>query len=322
MSRRSVAFVVVSTVVGLLSGCGLFVYEQRAPWRDEAEQACLASKAVKVSAYVEPAREIAGPGACGMIQPFRISALADGTVGLSSRATLACPIIPVLDGWLEDTVQPAAQLYWGSPVVELRAGSYSCRNINNRAGGSRSEHAFGNAMDVMAFRLADGREITVEKGWRGSTREQEFLREVFVGSCARFSTVLGPGSDAEHYNHFHLDLARHSRGRTICKPVLKFEPRLPAYIASGGQLSPRGQASLPPASPGTGGLYVQAPGSVSQPPLPSGRTTATAGASRPLMLPAPGGREDDDIADLIEEQGISDPGDGVPLRPPAPVRRY
>jgi Extensin-like protein C-terminus len=83
---------------------------------------------------------------------------------------------------------------------------------------------------VMAFRLADGREIAVRTGWRGAPEEQEFLREVFVGACNYFTTVLGPGADAFHYDHFHLDLARHdARGeRHVCKPVLKFEPRLGA----------------------------------------------------------------------------------------------
>jgi hypothetical protein len=51
---------------------------------------------------------------------------------------------------------------------------------------------------------------------------------VFVGACRHFSTVLGPGADMFHYDHFHMDLARHdARGtRRVCRPVLKFTPRL------------------------------------------------------------------------------------------------
>ena len=80
----------------------------------------------------------------------------------------------------------------------------------------------------MAFILADGREIVVVKGWRGEPAEQDFLREVFVGACRYFTTVLGPGADSFHHDHIHLDLARHDpRGeRGICKPMLKFAPRL------------------------------------------------------------------------------------------------
>ncbi len=300
MWRGAVRYSVFSGVLVLLSGCGLFDFEQREPWRDEAEQACLAAKAVKVSAYVEPAREIDGPGACGMLRPFRLSAVADGTVGLSSTATLGCPIIPVVDRWVNEVVQPSAELYFGSPVVELKSGSYSCRNVNNRRGGPRSEHAFGNAMDVMAFRLADGREITVSRGWRGQPREQDFLREVFVGSCQHFSTVLGPGSDAFHYDHFHLDLARHSRGRTVCKPVIKFDPRLPAVMAARGQFTPRVAAEAP-----------TSPTQAQRPALPGGRPLSL---GIPGLLASSGADEEAGEAEGVVDQGPV-------LRPPVPVRR-
>lgn len=242
MKRGGVRYLVGSVVLALLSGCGLFRTEQRAPWRDEAERACLASKAVVITPFVESGREIDGPGACGMQHPFKVSAFADGSVGLTSRATLACPIVPRIDGWIEEVVQPAAEIYLGQRVVELRAGSYSCRGMNNQRSAPLSEHAFGNAVDVMAFRLADGRELTVASAWRGSDADQSFLREVFLGACRMFSTVLAPGSDPFHDNHLHLDLARHHGGRVICKPVIKFAPRLgdgQSWPPAGGPMSPR-----------------------------------------------------------------------------------
>ena len=112
-------------------------------------------------------RKIDGPGACGMDYPFKVAAFSGGTVGVNKQVTLACPIIPRIDTWLEEVVKPAADLYFGVPVVDLRAGSYSCRPRNNQRGAKLSEHSFGNALDVMAFVLADGREVTVVKGWRG-----------------------------------------------------------------------------------------------------------------------------------------------------------
>ena len=146
-------------------------------------------------------------------------------------------------------VQPAAALYFGSAVVEVRSGSYSCRSRNSRRGARLSEHSFGNALDVMAFRFADGREVSVVKGWRGAQEEQEFLREVFTGACNYFTTVLGPGADAFHYDHFHLDLARHDpRGeRHVCKPVLKFTPRLGTDGAS--EAAPPQRRQWQPAEP-------------------------------------------------------------------------
>jgi hypothetical protein len=230
MRRGSVAFSALALIGVALAGCGLFRYEQREAWRNQVEQACLSQKLVTPTAYMSRSSAIDGPGACGMNYPFKVAAFAGGAIGLRTQATLACPIIPTIDGWLLEVVQPAATLYFGSSVAEVRSGGYSCRGRNSRRGAKLSEHAFGNALDVMAFRLADGREVTVRGGWRGAQDEQEFLREVFVGACNYFTTVLGPGADAFHYDHFHLDLARHDpRGeRRVCKPVLKFEPRLGA----------------------------------------------------------------------------------------------
>lgn len=234
MRRGSVAFLAL-TLIGLgVTGCGLYRYEQREPWRAQAEEACLSQNLVQTSAYMSRASAIDGPGTCGISYPFKVAAFGAGSVGLSTRATLACPIIPTIDGWLKEVVQPAASAYFGTTVAEVKSGSYSCRPRNSRTGAKLSEHAFGNALDVMGFRLADGREVTIVRGWKGQPDEQHFLREVFIGACQHFTTVLGPGSDAFHYDHFHLDLARHDpRGvRRVCKPVLKFTPRQELYAGA------------------------------------------------------------------------------------------
>ena len=228
MRHGFVAFFALSLVGLGLTGCGMFRFEQREPWRAEAEQACLSQRLVQPSAYMAQSSRIDGPGACGMDHPFKISAFANGEVGLRSRVTLACPIIPRIDQWLDEIVRPAAMMYFGTRLVDLKAGSYSCRPRNSQRGAKLSEHSFGNALDVMGFALADGREVSVVKGWRGNPAEQEFLREVFVGACRYFTTVLGPGSDSFHYDHLHIDLARHDpRGyRRVCKPYIRFTPRI------------------------------------------------------------------------------------------------
>jgi len=248
MRRGLVAFGAL-TLVGLgLTGCGLFRFEQREPWRTQAEEACLSQRLVQPSAYMSRASKIDGPGVCGIDYPFKVAAFSAGSVGVTRQVTLACPIIPRIELWLSEVVKPASTLYFGAPVVDMRAGSYSCRSQNNRHGAKLSEHSFGNALDIMAFVLADGREVTVLKGWRGSAAEQEFLREVFFGACRYFNTVLGPGADMFHYDHFHIDLARHDpRGeRVICKPILKFTPRIDPFATQGRQLTPwAGAADIP-----------------------------------------------------------------------------
>jgi hypothetical protein len=141
------------------------------------------------------------------------------TLSVSPPATLACPIVSALDRWISDAVQPAAQKWFGQPVTGIKQiSAYSCRGMNGNPNAHISEHAFGNALDIASFVLADGRVITVERGWRGAPEEQGFLRDVQAAACELFTTVLAPGSNVYHYNHIHVDLMRRASGRRICQP--------------------------------------------------------------------------------------------------------
>jgi hypothetical protein len=143
-----------------------------------------------------------------------------GPVAIKPTATLACPIVSVLDRWLAESVQPAAQRWFGVRVVEIKQiSAYSCRGMNGNPGAHISEHAFGNALDIAAFVLADGRRVTVKGGWRGMPEEQGFLRDVQATACQQFNTVLAPGSNRHHEDHIHVDLMRRSSGRLICQPA-------------------------------------------------------------------------------------------------------
>ena len=241
MLRSVSAFLALALCGGALTACAVHRFEARAPWRDQAENMCLSQGLVQQTAWVSLGKEIDGPGPCGMQQPFKVTRLGQGSVALKQRVTLACPALAEAEAWLADTIQPAAQLYFGVALAEINAGSYSCRGQNNQAGAKLSEHSYGNALDMMSFTLADGHVITVKGGWRGTEAEQGFLREVFYGACQRFSTVLAPGSNVFHYDHIHVDLARHDpRGtRRICKPILKFEPLLNSDGTARASFAPR-----------------------------------------------------------------------------------
>jgi hypothetical protein len=235
-----------------LSSCRVFDYEQREPWRLEAEEKCLAEKLVQPSAYVEPESSINGRGACGMVHPFKVAAMNGGMVEVSPKATLACPVISELDRWIADSVQRSAVTWFGEQVVEIRQiSAYSCRGMNGQPGAHISEHAFGNALDIAAFKLQSGHEIVIKKAWKnGSYEERGFLRDVAMDACERFATVLAPGSNVYHYDHIHLDLSRRASGNTYCKPqVARLTPPNRAY-ARGGPAS-RGQqvAQLPQHAP-------------------------------------------------------------------------
>ncbi|WP_448045215.1 extensin family protein [Bradyrhizobium liaoningense] len=159
-----------------------------------------------------------------------------GPVAIKPTATLACPIVSELDRWLADTVQPSAMRWFGVRVAEIKQiSAYSCRGMNGNSRAHISEHAFGNALDISAFVLADGRRVTVKDGWRGMPEEQGFLRDVQSGACAHFTTVLAPGSNVFHYDHIHVDLMRRASRRLICQPA----------AVSGEEVAARAQSRSP-----------------------------------------------------------------------------
>ena len=208
----------------------------------------------------------------------RPASAAVGSVSVTPAATLACPLVSVLDQWMDAAVQPAALRWFGRPVVEIgQISSYSCRGMNGIPNARISEHAFGNALDVASFTLADGHSIVVKSGWYGTPQEQGFLHDVQGAACDRFTTVLAPGSDSYHYDHIHVDLMRRASGHRACNPqaisgqevVARLRGRnvgrrsdpsitgsLPARRQSGSPLAPsaRDGARLPVAVPGADGV--------------------------------------------------------------------
>ncbi|WP_338634020.1 extensin family protein [Afipia carboxidovorans] len=182
-----------------------------------------------------------------------------GPVALKPAATLSCPVVSALDRWLSEAVQPAAVRWFGARVVEIKQiSAYSCRGMNGNPNARISEHAFGNALDVAGFTLADGRYISVQNGWKGLPEEQGFLRDVQGAACQRFTTVLAPGANIYHYNHIHVDLMRRSSGRVICQPAAvsgeeiaaraggrNFATRDPGVTGSIGQKARRASARGP-----------------------------------------------------------------------------
>jgi hypothetical protein len=190
------------------------------PWRDRDERSCLASGVVQASPFITTRTALGGPSACGALRPFEMSAALAGRVQLRPAATLQCAMLPAVDSWVQNVVEPAARYFLRMPLVELKvAASYSCRPMNGISGGKLSEHGHANAIDISAFTFANGRVINVKDGWYGPEDERAFLRAVHKGSCSVFTTVLGPQADSYHRDHFHMDLAHHGRDglMRICK---------------------------------------------------------------------------------------------------------
>jgi hypothetical protein len=212
--------VVASSLLLASCGGGAEFVAKNEPWRADEEQACLTSGVVRENLFVHSRAALGGPSPCGARNPFEVAAADGGRIGLKPAATLRCNMVPAVDHWVRNVVEPAARQYLGGTLAEVKvAASYSCRAINGISGGKLSEHGHANALDVAGFVLEGGRTVMVKTGWSGRGDEQAFLRAVHRGTCSTFTTVLGPDSDGYHQDHFHMDLARHGRdgqGR-ICK---------------------------------------------------------------------------------------------------------
>ena len=155
-------------------------------------------------------------GSCRIDHPVQVSRLS-GNIQMKPAATLSCDMALAFASWTKKELAPAARWRYLSGVKTIHQGSsYSCRNIAG-SGGVASEHSKGNALDVMRIELKNGSDIDVRKpGWF-SFRQRSLLNNVRTGGCDYFSTVLGPGYNAAHADHFHFDIKNRRNGYVACK---------------------------------------------------------------------------------------------------------
>ena len=157
--------------------------------------------------------EPAGVGTC--VRPDR-TVLPDYPLDPKAPAT-TCALAAGLELWLRDGVGTAATELLGSEVARIEHfGAFSCRRLYGRAEGRWSEHATGNAIDIAAFVLADGRRISVLRDWQGTGPEATFLPRVRDQGCKVFGTVLSPDYNAAHRDHLHIDQQARGLG-SVCR---------------------------------------------------------------------------------------------------------
>lgn len=155
-------------------------------------------------------------GSCRIDWPVRVAGL-PGKIEMKPAATLTCDMALAFAQWTKNELTPSARWRYLSGVKTIHQGSsYSCRNIRG-SGGVASEHSKGNALDVMRIELRNGKDIDVRKpGWF-AFREKALLKNVRTGGCQYFTTVLGPGYDADHADHFHFDIKNRRNGYVACR---------------------------------------------------------------------------------------------------------
>jgi hypothetical protein len=206
-------------------------------------------------AEFQPLPVIAGSGECGAVDAVLLQSVIlpdQAKVAVAPPATLRCTMAEEVARWLREDVAPAA-LKLGAPLRGLdEAGSYECRGFNRVGGATLSEHSRANALDVRALRLANGEvigltDVSIAKDWREGLR---------TTACARFTTVLGPGSDNYHEEHIHLDLAKRRGGYKLCQwdvrePIAQAEGTDPTSTRIAAKI--RERVPLPRPRPGAAG---------------------------------------------------------------------
>ena len=161
-----------------------------------------------------PVPTVYGTGECGIAAPIEVSSLSK-RIALRPAATMNCRTALAAARWAHRELAPAARRRYASNVREVRhVSAYSCRRI--RGSGKWSEHAKGNALDIGSLKLGNGRTIDIAKPGFFSFREKSFLKAIRKGACKHFRTVLGPGTDRAHADHFHFDMKARRSGSTYC----------------------------------------------------------------------------------------------------------
>jgi hypothetical protein len=154
-----------------------------------------------------------GSDACGVATPIRIEQVTDlygrgNPVLFTNKPLIDCKLAEPLAHWLGEVVAPVIAANFSSTLKAIQTGpGYECRNRNHEAKGKLSAHAIGMALDISGFELSDGRILSFGAG--SDLVTEGVLRTIRTAGCGWFTTILGPGSDASHTNHLHVDIQMH-----------------------------------------------------------------------------------------------------------------
>jgi hypothetical protein len=169
--------------------------------------------------------------------PVRLEAvvLADRRlVEVTPPAILRCTFAEAVASWVREDVSAAVRSLDATLNGIDNFSSYDCRGRNRMVGAKVSEHGKGNAIDIRSIRIADGRVVELAD----PLAPRDFREALRKSACARFATVLGPGSDGYHDNHVHVDLIERRGGYRMCQWDVR-EPGSEAAIPAASVPLPR-----------------------------------------------------------------------------------
>jgi hypothetical protein len=173
----------------------------------------LATLGISVEAASPPGQSSAAT--CGIADPVRLHSVVDPAmperrIAFPEKPLLACAMAERFARFSADIVAPLALGVFGKELASVGTGpGYECRPRNRQSGAKTSSHGQGLAVDIAQLELHGGVRVVVEKP--GGAEAARLLAGLRAAACGVFSTVLGPGSDAAHANHIHVDME--ARGR-------------------------------------------------------------------------------------------------------------
>jgi hypothetical protein len=177
------------------------------------EEACLARLRAADVRFDIPLMPVAAKTSCAIEAPVRLKSLTSQTrtvteIRLPQEPIVSCQFAERLTAWLGHLVAPLIAGRMSTDLRALRTGpGYECRNRNGAADGKLSAHAVGKAIDISAFEVASGKLIPIKPD--GDKEMRDVVESLRIAACGWFTTVLGPGSDAAHADHLHVDIAMH-----------------------------------------------------------------------------------------------------------------
>ena len=189
-----------------------------APEETEIALASCEADLRKLEVTFERLDPVIGENGCGINAPYTITEIAKG-VALKPATQLRCKTALFLARWVETVVLAATSTLPGEMHLKAinHGSTYVCRRRNNSPTGKISEHGTGNAIDITDFEFAGRKPVAISPRAGDGNMEEAFQRAVRAGACLHFTTVLGPGANASHDDHLHLDIARRKRGYRLCQ---------------------------------------------------------------------------------------------------------
>lgn len=158
-----------------------------------------------------------GERGCRIEAPIRVRRLNE--IALPGEPVLRCDAARAFALWADQALMPAAAALPGAPrLTRIDTGpGHVCRDrIGTGADDPKpSEHGTGSAIDIAGFGFDDGSEIAVAP--HEGDMALAFQSAARGSACLFFTTVLGPGSNAAHDDHLHLDMAQRRGDWRLCE---------------------------------------------------------------------------------------------------------